>query len=222
MWQAIYDSPVHHPGIAWLALVVSALVLASRQRFLYGYLVVFGLEMAADALASSPFLKMSDTLATVLSVVFVILGDFRFFLVAERCTEERGLTVPVFLRAFGLALVVPILSSLVRLGVPNVAATPRLQFLVYEALAVAVVVAYRVVLVRRLAAADPAKKRWAIALSHFVVVQYVLWVTCDVLLVVGFTPAYAVRVLPNIMYYALFLPAVYALAPRGEREPSRG
>jgi len=222
VWQALYDSPLHHPGLAWLALVVSAFALASRQRFLFGFLVVFGLEMAADALASSPFVKIPGALGSAVAVAFVVAGDLRLFVVTERCAEARGLSPAAVARAVGLSLVVPVASSVVRALSANVAATPRLQYLVYEALFVGAALVYRATLSRRLATAAPARRRWALRLVELVLVQYLLWATCDVLVLVGFAPALAVRILPNIMYYALFLPAVYLWAPAEERDASRG
>lgn len=220
VWQAIYDSPLHHPGIAWLALAVAAALFASRERFLYGYLAVLGLAMAADALASSPFVKIPGSLGTAVAVAFVIVGDFRLFLVTERCAAVPG-SRAYFGRALALSLVVPLLSTAVRLGVPVVAATARLQFLVYEALFVVLAVGYRVTLSRRLAAATPEVRRWALGVTTFVLVQYALWALADVLVLARFEPGLALRLVPNIMYYALFLPTVYLLAPSRERSPTR-
>ena len=224
VWQAFYDSPWHHPAIAWVAVVLGAIALASRQRFLFGYLVVFGLEIAADALASAPFIHVSGNAGSALAVLFVILGDLRFFLVVERCASPAGLTRGAFGRALGLSLVVPVVSFLIRVLSPLVANTGRLQFLAYEVPLVLLVLALRfVVLPRRLAARDAETRRWAYDLATFVAVQYALWILADVLLLADVAPAYALRVLPNIMYYALFLPFVYARAPRhegsNEREP---
>jgi hypothetical protein len=218
VWQALYDSPWHHPAVAWLAVAVGAFALASRQRFLVGYLILFGLEMAADALASAPFTHLPSGAATVLAVAFVIAGDFRLFLVVERCVSPSKRTWGGVLRPLGLSLVVPIGSTAIRLLVPAVAATGRLQFLAYEGLFVVLALAMRfVVLPRRLADRDAETRRWALDLTTFVLVQYALWVLADLLLLGGFAPAYALRIVPNLMYYALYLPFVYARAPSRER-----
>jgi hypothetical protein len=223
VWQALYDSPWHHPAVAWLAVTLGAVALAARQRFLVGYLMLFGLEMAADALASAPFTHLPSGAATVLAVVFVIAGDFRLFLLVERCVSQDRLTWGGALRALGLSLIVPVGSSAIRLLVPAVSATGRLQYLVYEGLFVVLALAMRfVVLPRRLADREPETRRWALDLTAFVLVQYVLWVLADLLLLGGFAPAYALRIVPNVMYYALFLPFVYVRAPARERAVTNG
>ncbi len=217
MWSTLYASPWHHPGVAWLALVVGAVLLATRLRFLHGYLLLFGLTLAADALAGAPFVKLPPALGSTLGIAFVIAGDLRFFLVVERCVGGRG-PGGLALRALASALVVPVTSAIVRLAVPAVARNERLQYLVYEALFVLVALSFRfVVLPARLRAATPEARRWALALTGFVLGQYALWVGADLLILAGLDLGFALRLLPNTLYYALFLPFVYASAPAAER-----
>lgn len=220
MWPSIYASPLHHPTIAWVAVVVGALVLASRLPFLAGYLVVFGLEMAADALASSPFLHMPQAASTALTVGFVITGDFRYFLLAERNLDRRGLTVRAFVYAVLWAFVVPLTATAIRLSVPAVENTVRLQFMVYEGLFVVLAATFRFVLLPRRTRELPAETRaWLYPVTSFVLGHYVLWVVSDVLIhFFHVEAAYGLRLVPNIMYYALFLPFVYRTAPAHERD----
>lgn len=219
VWQALYDSPWHHPALAWIAVVLFGLMLALRQRFLVGYLMVFGLEIAADALASAPFIHLPSGVGAVVAIFFVVAGDFRVFLLVERCAAPRGLALAGGLRALGLAVLVPLASAGIRLAVPVVAATPRLQYLAYEGLFVVLALVLRfAILPRRLEGRDAETRQWALDVMLFALVQYVLWVAADVLLLAGLMPAHAVRIVPNLMYYALFLPFVYGRAPRGERE----
>lgn len=218
MWSTVYASPWHHPGIAWAAVVVGALLLATRLRFLAGYLVVFGVALAADALASAPFTRLPSAAGTALGVTFVIAGDLRFFLLVERCASQRGLDFRAFALAVGSAFMVPLTSTAIRLAVPAVAETARLQYLVYEGLFVLLALAWRfVVLPARLRSTPPEVRRWALGLATFVLGQYVLWVVADVLLLAGHDAAFALRLVPNVLYYALFLPFVYVTAPAEEK-----
>lgn len=219
MWQALYDSPWHHPAVAWLSVALGAVALASRQRFLVGYLVLFGLEIAADALASSPFVSIPGAWGSAVAVAFVVLGDLRVLLWVERAWGEgKPLRAAAIARAVGLSLVVPVTSTLVRLASARVASVMRLQFLVYEALFVALGLVLLLVVHRAKAPKiAPEWRRSAGAVLAFVAAQYVLWATADVLVLSGVEAGFGLRLVPNVMYYALFLPMVFVTAPASDR-----
>lgn len=73
------------------------------------------------------------------------------------------------------------------------------------------------VLPARLREATPEVRRWALALTGFVLGQYALWVAADLLILAGADLGFGLRLLPNALYYAAFLPFVYAAAPAAER-----
>ena len=216
VWSSVYESPLHHPAIAWVGVALGALALARRLPFLHGYLVVFGLEIFADALASAPFTKLPGAWATAVGVTFVVLGDLRFFVLVERhARAASSLTARALLAAVALSLVVPAASTAIRLAVPAVAATPRLQYLVYEVAFLAVALAYAfMVLPLRLADAPPDVRRWLGAVALFEAAQYALWALADVIIHFGGQSwGLGLRLLPNALYYALFLPFVFVTAP---------
>ncbi len=151
-------------------------------------------------------------------MAFVIAGDLRLFVVVERCVSRRGLDARAVGLAVASALVVPIASAVARLAVPAVAASERVQYLVYEAMFVALALVWRLgVLPARLREATPEARRWALSATTFVLAQYTLWATADVLILAGRDVGFALRLAPNALYYALFLPFVYATAPASER-----
>lgn len=219
VWQALYDSPWHHPAVAWAAVALGAVALASRQRFLVGYLVLFGLEIAADALASSPFVSIPGVWGTAVAVAFVVLGDLRVLLWIERAWGEgKPLRAAAVARAVGLSLVVPLSSTVVRLVSARVASVMRLQFLAYEALFVALALVLRFAVHRAKAPKIATEwRRSAGAVLAFVTVQYTLWATADVLILSGVGAGYGLRLVPNVMYYALFLPFVFVTAPPSDK-----
>lgn len=218
MWSSLYESAWHHPGVAWVALGLGALAFASRLRFLGAYLVLFGVALGADALAGAPFIRLPAPVGTVLSVVFVIAGDLRLFVVVERCTSKRGLNARAVGLAVASALIVPLASTAARLAIPAVAANERVQYLVYEAMFVVLALTWRLALLpARLRDAKPEVRRWALLVTTFVLAQYALWVTADVLILTGHDVGFGLRLVPNTLYYALFLPFVYAAAPPSER-----
>ena len=217
--QSLYDSPLHNPILFLITGTVFLLVLARRMPFLQGYLVVFGVEILADALLTggfSPF-RGPSPLRQGVEIAFVLLGDFRFFLIVERALREK-LDTRVWVGSALLTLVVPVLSQLASRAIPALGASSRVIFLSYELGMVALVAGLAfVVLRRRIATAPPASRRFLVRLFTFELVQYVGWALADAIILAGAEVGYLVRLVPNILYYAAFLPFVYLVAPTGER-----
>ena len=216
--QALYDSSWHHPGVCWLACLLLAIALLRGHPPLRAFLTLFTIEIALDALFTgglSP-LAPGSTLAVPLSVLFVILGDLRFFLLLERCAlGEAGARPRALARAGGLSLLVPALS----LGIGRLAPSlgeGRMVFLVYELLFTLLTVGLVwVVLPRRLRARPEGARRFAEELARFELVQYASWAFADLVILAGIpSVGFALRFAPNVMYYALFLPYVLWRAPR--------
>jgi hypothetical protein len=225
MFQAVYESPLFHPVLFWIGGAAFVAALARRMPFLYGYLVVFALEILADATLTGPWSPVPGikALATVVPLVFVILGDARYFVLVERARAGR-LDARAIGVAAGLSLVVPITSWVPQLVWPAAFADSRHVFLLYELMFVALAAGMRAWLPQRLARAGDddearASARWAIRATEFELAQYALWAASDVLILAGFDAGFALRLLPNAMYYVLFLPFVAWSAPRALLEP---
>jgi hypothetical protein len=52
-------------------------------------------------------------------------------------------------------------------------------------------------------------RRYAVAVMAFVVVYYVLWVASDALVASGVDAGWALRVVPNVLYYGVLVPFAY-------------
>jgi hypothetical protein len=227
MFQELYDSAWHHPGIAWIAGVPLLLFFVLRalrapdphRRTLAIVFVVLELEILADALFTgglSP-IDPKGTTSLVLAIAFVVLGDLRYFLFVERSGAEAPRPLPQALgRAFVLALIVPVAQRIAAAAVPLLGAPIRHVFLSYELMfaALAIVVA-AVVLPRRKGPA--ATKRWLLWLTTFEIAQYLLWSTADVVILAGVDAGYLLRLVPNTMYYAAFVPFAWLTAPAEAR-----
>jgi hypothetical protein len=220
IFERMYASPLHDPLFFWLVAIVFVFVLASRLPFLAGFLVVFTFEIVADALATgalSPIPKGASW-GTPVAVAFVILGDFRYFLLVERYRGEGRSRAAVFGEAAAWAFVVPVVSFALRNVVPSLAAPVRVTFLTYELLFLGLALALRfVVLPRRAAGASPEVRRWLFEVTVFEISQYALWATADVLILSGLSGGFLLRLVPNAMYYAFFLPFVLLRAPAALR-----
>ena len=226
MFQAIYSSPWHTPAAFWAAGIAFLAWWSRRQAFLVGFFALFTVEILADALASgawSPLAGTTSPWATPISIAFVILGDFRYFLLVERfarrpdASPREPTSRATWAAAIGLGLVVPVASAVVNQAAH--VADARRTYLVYEAMFLVLALVLRfVVLPRRLVGVKAGIPRWLLRLTLFQVVQYGLWALSDVVILRGFDAGFLLRLVPNAMYYALFLPFVAVTAPR-EVEP---
>jgi hypothetical protein len=237
LFEAVYFSAWHNPAAIWLvALAFGAVLVRSGSApasqasarsapaaWLSGYLMVFTAAIAIDALCSGAWSPTEGTaLATPIAIFFVILGDFRFFLLLERFAPESR-SPHRWAQAAGWALLIPVGSTVARKIYPAFFENPRITFLTYEAAFVVLALVFRFVIVpRRFAPASPGVRRWIAAVTTYQIVQYALWATADVVILSGIDAGYALRLAPNLMYYAFFVPFVWWTAPRDELAAARG
>jgi hypothetical protein len=225
VFESLYGSPWQHPGIAFFAASVFVLVRARSQSFLAGWATLFLFTIAADAMVTGGFAPVpkGTPLEQNLAVAFVILGDFRYFLVVEAFAWSRaaphGLGPPrAWLVAAILAFVVPVLSLVSQRVWPAFFSNARHIFLQYELMMFVLVGVMRfVVLPRRLASFDVDLRAWLYRVTTFVIVQYGLWATADVLILSGVEAGFLLRIVPNALYYGAFVPYVFLSAPGSAR-----
>jgi hypothetical protein len=192
------------------AVVPAAHPLVSRL------LVVFALHTILDPAATGPLsraLGWSGTAAgTLVMFAFVLLGDLRVFLMLRVIAHpERGLreNLPW---AFGVVLVVPISAGLLHALLDRMIPDLHGQWLwiLYE-LGFLLLIS---VLGRRWvstdAASDPQQASLLRALCGYSAAYYALWAFADLLIVVGgLDLGWAIRVVPNQLYYAFWVPFVH-------------
>lgn len=204
--QTLYDSAWHIPFSAWLPALAFLVVLAraparAPRRGLFAALAVL---IALDAWlngALTPLASAPGSVRTAVGLAFVLVGDFRYFYVAERLAGGAH----AFRRAALLTAVVPVLALPLRLlDVPE-----RVLWLAYEG----AFVVFAVVLRSRLwptwlgaREASPEAARAVRALTTFELAQYGLWASADVLLLAHVEAGWLVRLVPNLLYYAAFVP----------------
>lgn len=220
--RAFYESSLQQPGLVGLVGLVAggaAAVAAARSRrgFLSTWTVLFAAQILVDAWLtgySSP-LDPSGAAATAAAVVFVLLGDLRLYLLLARFTR-RAWSAAVFAEAFAWAFAPSLLIALLKRAAPWTVANLRHIFLIYELAALPLVVIWwRALVPRRLAGSDHAPTRaWLAGLGAFFAAQYALWIAADVLILRGAAWAWGLRVIPNVLYYGLFVAWAWRTAPR--------
>ena len=55
MWQSVYESSLFHPVLFWIAGAFFVVAIASRMKFLQGFLVLGAFEILADATLTGPW-----------------------------------------------------------------------------------------------------------------------------------------------------------------------
>jgi hypothetical protein len=223
MFQALYDSP----WLATAALAVTSFVglcaWLRRGSFLVAFVVLFTVEILADALRSgtwSPLHLLASPWEDAVGMGFVLAGDFRYFLLVERFawrpkSGARDATAPqAWASSLGLMAIVPLLVLGLQKAYPARFADMRWSYLAYELLFVALVAGLRAgSLPRRLAEAPAAVRKWLLDVTHYEIAQYSLWALADVVILCGADAGFALRLVPNLMYYGLFVSFVAFRAP---------
>ena len=207
--------------LVWLILAPAGRAAARSPdpavRFIRRYCLFLGVETILDPIATGPltrFLGASDTaVGTAILLAFVLLGDFRVYLLMFRLPHpERGLAVAIR-EAATWTLLVPITAYAVNRALHAAAGELPSQtlWLVYEVafLGVALWMRLHAIAAWTQPGQEPLR-RGLRAVAGYVAVYYALWALADVLiLVLGLDAGWAVRVVPNQLYYSFFLPFVF-------------
>jgi hypothetical protein len=215
MFEAFYDSAWQHPIALWIAAAAGAVVLLA-ERDLHASVRRYGLALVAlsaiDAWLTANHVlgigTLPASLAGIVPLFFVLAGDFRVLLLWDATTRDGMIAVTPrgLARTVGLTLIVPLFTQLVVTWLPSAHARPRVSYLVYELSFCALALA----LLRwhPHARALP----WARAVNRFALLYYALWAAADLLLLAtGSDLGFALRVIPNLLYYG-GVPAVIARA----------
>jgi hypothetical protein len=210
IFENFYNSPIQHPILLWVSnLVFTALAMRSlRSRNDEGasrlrrFILIWSLISALDAWLSANLVFGIGTLvapwSSVLPFLFVWAGDLRIFLAMELFSAgfpDRPAKIRWW-RPVLACFIVPVLAGVLTRG-----QEARVLFLVYEALFLVMITLYG----RFTRTAQHSSARSVRNLSWGF---YTLWVTADVLILTlpdGLRDlGFAVRVLPNLIYYGAF------------------
>jgi hypothetical protein len=207
-FERIYHSSWHHPvalvafGGATLAYVLARVAAHKTiDPFFRVWATVCGVEILVDAYLTS---DVSPFKSTALAVAFVILGDARVYVLLERFRHEGVSPARAVTSGLALGSLVSVLTGPLSRVIPAMQDT-RVLFLVYELCALVQVLVWRGVRGRR---------SWLDAIVGFVAVQYLLWATADVLILAGLDLGYGLRIIPNVLYYGVFVAFACGRAPR--------
>jgi hypothetical protein len=234
-WRQLYQSDLQGVWAVWIVPALFLLYLGRTWHrpgpsvepraagFMRAYALVFAVETMLDPFAGGPLLRwlgLADgALATSVMVAFVLLGDFRvFLLVLFLAAPETRVLRRVASEAALWTLVVPVVAVAGEAVLRALAGDLPSQsiWLVYELAFLAMALVLRgVVVPARMARIAPQRSRlraYLGAVTAYVAVYYALWAVADVLIMVGgFDAGWALRIVPNQLYYAFYVPLVYGL-----------
>jgi len=217
-FEAFYRSDLQ--GL-WGLLVVPALFVIVRPwlrertagadpraaSFVRAWATVFAIETMIDPLAV--------VLAGAPMLPFVLLGDFRVFaLWLGVMRPELPLGRTLSLAAAWTAVVPAIAWLLHRLADAALGPLPdQTLWLVYE-IAFAVLAVWWAT--QLIPGGRPVAERFLRATAWYVATYYALWALADVLILAGLDAGWALRVVPNQLYYGFWVPVVWwwFFAPR--------
>lgn len=226
-WKAFYQSDLQ--GVFAVVLVPACFLVwllrapaaagpgsAAEAAFVRRYCLVFGVLTVVDPICTGPLtrgLGLGGAAATALMLCFVLLGDFRVFLLLFALRQgPRPLADPAR-RAALFTLAVPAfawpvyqLLAWLRPETPG-----QMLWLVYELAFAGLALAFRRSLVSDPAFdGRPVVRAFLRRAMAYVAVYYGLWALSDALILgPGLDAGWALRALPNQLYYALFVPFVY-------------
>ena len=249
-WHELYQSDLQSAVAVTIVPLLFLLYLARTERtapagvvpaaarFMHVWAVTFTVLTIIDPLAGGPLMRLlgldDAPAATMVTVAFVLLGDFRVYLLLFTLMTYAGLrhdtriADPVSAARDALRLVptrAAITAMLATLLVPIVAvaidAALRIRdpdlpaqsiWLIYEISFLIVALGLRAWLVpARVPAAEPRLRNYLRAILTYVAVYYGLWATADVIILAGFDVGWALRMIPNQLYYAFWIPFAYGL-----------
>jgi hypothetical protein len=222
-FEAFYASTWQHPWLLWCAAGLAcwyAFRLHDRGSDVRRCTAALTLLSATDAwLTTSPPYGIGPLPGAVSSLVplsFVLAGDFRFLVLLTSATDSGGIRPHTrsVAAAAALTLIVPITSQLIVSAVPGWGDNPRILYLIYELLFLALALALRSLHPIAL------KLRWVRSVCGFVSLYYGLWALADLLILgTGTDLGFALRLVPNVLYYGGLIAAIARFAPRLRASP---
>ena len=216
--QAMYALwPVPLLLLAWLLVTSGRAATTADARFVRAYTIFFAVETVLDSFATGPlsrWLGIAGTAAgTGLMVFFVLLGDFRVLLLLQRLARPALARERLLLESAAWTLVVPLVALSVEQVLDTIAGPlgDNVIWLLYELAFLALALWLRQVGVPRwVGPGRPARLAYLRSVAAYVALYYALWASADVLIqMLDLDVGWGLRVIPNQLYYAFYLPFVY-------------
>jgi len=227
-WHGVYNSDLQSlyallvvplAFLAWRATAPtdeSRAVVPDASRFVAGLTLCFAVATMIDPLSTGPLLRTENLegtiAATLIPFFFVLLGDLRVLWLAIGVARPERSFAENLGWAIGTTLIVPLVTGfgygLARWLMPNVHS--QLLWMIYEFGFFSLCLFLSRVWVPRTLATQPARAGYLRALFGYSAAYYALWLIADLFIVVGgLDLGWAIRIVPNQLYYSFWAPFVY-------------
>jgi len=191
-------------------------VVPAAAPFVSALTLVFAIETMLDPIATGPLLKLDAVrgtfVATVVPFVFVLLGDLRVLLLALGVARPEAGLRSHLQQALALSLIVPIVAgssyALASWIWPDIHGQALWMIYEFGFFMLCVVLGRR--WTSEHAPTDPGKAAFLGSLFGYSAAYYALWLTADIVIVIGgLDLGWALRMVPNQLYYAFWVPFIY-------------
>lgn len=191
-------------------------VVPEAARFVSVLTLLFAIETMIDPIATGPLLELelfrNATASTLIPFIFVLLGDLRVLLLAVGVARSERSLQQNLAWAIGFSLIVPVIAgfcySVTRWIWPDTHS--QVLWMLYEFTFLVLCIYLARVWVPRSVPNDPARSAFLKSIFGFSAAYYALWWIADILIVVGeLDLGWAIRMIPNQLYYAFWVPFVY-------------
>jgi hypothetical protein len=227
-WADVYKSDLQSlyallvGPIAFLAWRAAASVDTRRAEatgsahFVSVLTLIFAIETMIDPMATGPLLKLEglagSPAATLIPFVFVLLGDLRVILLIVGVAQPENRLRRNLSLALGLSFVVPVFAGatfgLARWISPDVHG--QILWMLYEFGFFALCIYLARIWVPERVANDPARVAFLRSVLGYSAAYYALWWVADFIIVFAeLDLGWAIRIVPNQLYYAFWVPFVY-------------
>lgn len=226
-WEAVYASDWQAVWALWVAPVAFLAFRAHRGPLKSGvvpqlapvvdlYCIAFALETLVDPFCTTIVVKSlgwNDTpTATGIGLFFVLLGDWRVFFLLLALSYRRRSWSAVVAGAALLAAAVPSAAFASYSAAESLLGTklePRWLWFAHEVLFALLALAAASLWVPRASGDDAKRARLLRELFLYAAGYYALWASADAIILAGFNSGFAVRIVPNQLYYAFWVPFVW-------------
>jgi hypothetical protein len=227
-WREFYESDLQSVYALWLVPAFFMLYwLLSRPygrlgvepraaSFLNVYAPLFAIETVIDPFVTGPLLRelsVEDPQAAFCRYAFVLIGDFRVYLLVLFVLDPQRGARHAIVRAVRWTLVAPIAASAAQLALRSRYGLlpPETMGLLHETGFFLLMLFFLARIVPR--ATDLRRfevRQYVGALVRFVALYQALWAGADLLIVrFGVDWGWALRSVPNQLYYAFWVPYAY-------------
>jgi hypothetical protein len=184
--------------------------------FVAALTLIFSIETIVDPISTGPLLKLDGVqghfAASIIPFIFVLLGDLRVLLLAIGVAQPDRSLERKLAWALGMSLLVPIgagsIFALAKWIDPSLHG--QVLWMLYEFGFLSLCIFLARTWAPRIASGDSAKLSFLRSVFGYSAAYYLLWWLADVLIVVADKDlGWAIRMVPNQLYYAFWAPFVY-------------